>query len=147
MKKYIFIFLFVVLFACACGNTKVLECSITNPGTNMTAYANVKYTFKGDKLKSFHVKADFKDIEVENIDEYWDQVVEQFTGQNKPVKETGYVRKVSSDAKNHIFTITIDVDYDKITAESIKKYGVEDWANKSYEEIKEAVIDENTVCK
>ncbi len=131
-----------IFFLTGCGNEKVLECSMKNVGNNMNAYGNIKYTFKNDKIVSQHSVIEFKDITVPNLDQVWDTYVEQFTEQNKPADEVGYKRTVKSDNKNHTFTITLDVDYSKITSQVMNKYGInEEEASVSYDDMKRSMLD------
>ena len=147
--KILVISLFLIICVTGCGNdTKVLECTTKSEGTNMNAYANVKYTFKKDKLKKAEFEVEFKDITATELQANWSTLVEQFTSQNEPVEEKGYTRKVKNDDKNYIFTVIVSVDYDKISKETMDKYGIEDSSNKSYVEIKElALKEEDTTCK
>ena len=152
MKKYVFIVVFVcilgLLTGCGKNNTKTLVCTSTNQGNNMNAQAEAKYTFIDDKLKKFSAVVDFKDITVDNLDSVWDSFKAQFNEQNYPTEEAGYKRTTKADDKNHVFTVTIDVDYDKITKETIKKFDVDDsYVNKSYDEVKKLATQENFICK
>lgn len=143
MKKisFLVIALFVVFVVSGCGNsnTKVLTCSGVNPGNNMNAAGNVEYTFKNDKLSKAKIEATFKDITIDNLSSVWDSFKTQFTEQNKPVEEVGFKRMVKSDDKNYTFSVIIEIDYEKITKETMEKYSVEDFRSKTYEEIKTGV--------
>lgn len=153
MKKIMFLMVsfFLVFFISGCGksdNTKVLTCSGINPGTNMNAAGNIKYTFKNDKLSKAKIEVKFQDITVPNLSSTWDTYKTQFTEQNEPVEEIGFKRTVESDDKNYTFSVIIEIDYEKITKEVMEKYGVEDYTSKTYEEIKEEMIsDEIYSCK
>ena len=158
--KILLISLFIIIFISGCGNTdnkksntttsdtKVLKCTNVNDGTNMKAYSNVEYYFTDDKLKSSYIEVDFKDITVDNLSAVWDTFKKQFTEQNKPTNEDGFVREVKADDDNYIFTVTIKVDFDKITDEVMQKYSVKNYANYSYDKIlQEAIKDGKTTCK
>ncbi len=152
MKKisFLVIALFVVFVVSGCGNsnTKVLTCSGVNPGNNMNAAGNVEYTFKNDKLSKAKIEATFKDITIDNLSSVWDSFKTQFTEQNKPVEEVGFKRTVKSDDKNYTFSVILEIDYEKITKETMEKYGVEDYRSKTYEEIKkETTADGIFSCK
>lgn len=151
MKKFVFIFscLFVLVGISGCGSTKVLECtSGKTPGNNMSASGNVKYIFKNNKLSKAEFDVVFGDITIDNLSSYWDSFVAQFTEQNKPVSEPGFVRTVKSDDENYTFTVSIEIDYDKISQETMEKYDVDDIGSKTYNEIKElATSDRNMTCK
>ena len=152
MKKisFLVIALFVVFVVSGCGNsnTKVLTCSGVNPGNNMNAAGNVEYTFKNDKLSKAKIEATFKDITIDNLSSVWDSFKTQFTEQNKPVEEVGFKRTVKSDDKNYTFSVILEIDFEKITKETMEKYGVEDYRSKTYEEIKkETTADGIFSCK
>ena len=149
MKKicYVFTCLFVMFMVSGCGNTRVLTCTGKNLGNNMNAYADAKYYFKGDKLSNFEVEVVFKDITVSNLSSVWNSLKSQFTEQNKPVEEPGYKRSVKSDDKNYTFSVIIEVDYNKISKETMDKYGVEDYSSKTYDELREENALENLICK
>lgn len=151
MKKiiYLLISLFVVLAVSGCGkNTKVLTCSGITQGNNMNAASNVKYTFENDKLVNAKIDVTFQDITVNNLSSVWGTVKTQFTEQNQPVEETGYKRTVKADDKKYTFTVSLEIDYEKITKEIMDKYGVEDYTTKTYDEIKEEATKNNAMtCK
>ena len=152
MKKisFLIISLFIVFVVSGCGasNTKVLTCSGVNPGTNMNAASTVEFTFKNDKLTNASIEVAFKDITVDNLSEVWDAFKTQFTEQNQPVDEKGFKKTVKSDDKNYTFTVILEVDYEKISKETMEKYGVEDYSTKTYDEIKKQIIEEeNMSCK
>ena len=152
MKKFVFIFTFVCIlgFLTGCGNNKMktLVCTSTNRGNNMTAEAEARYTFEDDKLKKFSAVVDFKDITVDNLDSVWDSFKAQFNEQNYPTEEEGYKRTTKADDKNHVFTVTIDVNFDKINKETMQKFNVDDsYLNKSYDEVKKLATQENLTCK
>ena len=140
MKKISFLILslFVTFVVSGCGkdSTKVLTCTGVNPGNNMNAAGNVEYTFENDKLTKAKMDVVFKDITVDNLSSVWGTFKTQFTEQNQPVEETGYRRTVKADDKNYTFTISIEIDYEKITKEIMDRYDVEDYSSKTYDEIK-----------
>lgn len=152
MKKicFLIIALFIVLVAPGCGNskTKVLNCSGVNPGTNMNAASNVEYTFANDKLSKAKIEVIFKDIALNNLSSVWNTIKTQFTEQNKPVEAPGFKRTVKADDKNYTFSVIMEIDFGKISKETMEKYGVEDYSLKSYEELKKETISDGTFsCK
>lgn len=154
MKKMSFfiISLFVVFAVSGCGNsntnTKVLTCSVVTTGNNMNAAGNVEYTFENDKLSKAKIEVVFKDITVDNLSSVWDTFKTQFTEQNKPVEESGFKRTVKADDKNYTFSVIMEVDFEKISKETMEEYGIEDYRSKTYDEIKkEATSDGNMSCK
>lgn len=153
MKKIGVTILGVFLFICltGCGNTKVLECSKKIVGVDMNIYQNIKYTFENDKLVKKHLVAEFKDITADNIEQTWDTQVEKFTNQNQPVDVEGFKRIVKSDDKNHIFKVTIDIDYTKTTNQILENYNIStDGINEvTYDELKKSTLaDDYTIsCK
>lgn len=141
MKKTLLILigLFLVITVTGCGSEKTLTCTTNSKGTNMNAYGKWELVFKDDKLKNTKLTATFKDITITDIDKYWDSYKKQFTEQNKPVKETGYKRYVKSNDKKHEFSVIIEVDYNKISKDIMKKYSIEDYKNRSYKAIKKEI--------
>jgi len=152
MKKIYFsiIFLFVILVISGCGksDTKVLTCSGVSPGNNMNAASTVKYTFENDKLSKTKIEVTFKDITVDNLSSVWDTFKTQFTQQNEPVEEEGFIRTVKADDKNYTFSVIMEIDFEKISKETMTKYGIEDYSSKTYEEIKEEIVSDGVFsCK
>lgn len=154
MRKMSFfiISLFVVFAVSGCGksntNTKVLTCTGVTPGNNMNAASNVEYTFENDKLSKAKIEVVFKDITVDNLSYVWDTFKTQFTEQNTPVEEAGFKRTVKADDKNYTFSVIMEVDFEKISKETMEEYGVEDYSTKTYDEIKkETTSDETMTCK
>lgn len=147
--KILSLVLLMTLFITGCGSsTKKLTCTLTNPGTNMNAYSNVEYSFDKDgKLLKAKGVVDFKDITIDDLESRWESVVEQFTSQNEPVEEEGFKRSVSSDDKNFIFTVTIEIDYEKVSSETLMKYTSEDYSKMTYDEIKELSEADGATCK
>ena len=143
MKKlyYLIICLVITVIVSGCGksNTKVLTCSGVSPGNNMNASTNIEYTFKNDKLTKTKAEVKFQDITVNNLSSLWETFKTQFTDQNKPVEEKGFKRTVKSDDKNYTFSVILEVDYEKISADTMEKYEVEDYSEKTYDELKEEV--------
>lgn len=152
MKRgfFLIVFLFVIFFVsgCAKSNTKVLTCSGVNNGNDMKTAGSVVYTFSNDKLTKAKMNVEFKDITVNNLSSVWSTFKTQFNEQNKPVEELGFKRTVKADDKNYTFTVDIEIDFEKITDEVMKKYGVEDYRTKTYDEIKKATIADGVMsCK
>ena len=152
MKKLLLLIgaLFTVVIATGCGknNTRFLVCTGNKRGNNMSAQGEYRYTFKNDKLSTLIFVATFKDITVDDLDSVWDSFKAQFNEQNYPTEEAGYKRTTKADDKNHVFTVTIDVDYDKINKETMQKFNVdESYLNKSYDEVKKLATQENYTCK
>ena len=150
MKKTVILILLLILFTvsgCGTNKTKVLKCSNSSEGTNMNSSGDVVYTFKNDKVVKATVDITFKDITVNNISSVWDSFKTQFTEQNLPVEEPGFKRTVKSDDKNYTFTVTYEIDYTKISKETMEKYEIEDYSEKTYDELKKEALDEGYVCK
>ena len=151
MKKTLLILigLFLVVMVSGCSTEKTLTCTSKTKGTNMNAYGKWELVFKNDKLTNTKLTATFKDITVADVDKYWDSYKKQFTEQNKPVKETGYKRYVKSNDKKHEFSVIIEVDYNKISKDTMKKYSINDYKNKSYKKTKKEILDADSsmVCK
>lgn len=166
MKKMIYVVLaiFLVLVTCSCkkgNNNKVektnndtnvgvrmLVCSGMNEGNNMNAYSNIRYVFRNNKLSRATMNATFKDIEVDNIASVWDSMKAQFTEQNAPVEEAGYRRTVRADDKNYKFTVSINIDFDKITEDIKSKYEVTYNSDMTYDEVlKKTTEDGNITCR
>lgn len=148
--KILVLVLLIGLFITGCGSsTKKLTCTNMNKGNNMNAYSTAEYTFNEDGSSLLKAKGtvDFKDIEVDDLESRWDDIVEQFTSQNEPVEEEGLKRTVSRDDKNFIFTVTIEIDYSKVSKETLQKYTTEDFTNKTYDEIKELSESDGATCK
>ena len=149
MKKmnFLIVSLFVVFVITGCGknDTKVLTCSGVSPGNNMNAASNVEYTFENEKLTKAKIDVEFRDITVSNLSSVWDSFKTQFTEQNEPVEETGFKRTVSADDKNYTFTVSMEIDFEKITKETMDKYGIQDTTKKTYDEIKEETIADGTM--
>lgn len=147
--KILSLLFLVMLLVTGCGsNTKKLTCTMNSPGTNMNAASTVVYTFDEDgKLLTVKGDVDFKDIEIDDLESNWPNIVEQFVSQNEPVEEEGFKRTVSSDDNNYIFTVTIEIDYSKVSSETLMKYSSEDYSKKTYDEIKELSESEGATCK
>ena len=150
MKKKILIVLtlFVLLFTCSCkkdDNIKVLKCSAMTKGNNMNIYSDIEYKFVDNKLSRFIMDATFKDIEIQNLSSIWDSIKTQFTEQNAPVSEKGFKRTVKSDDKNYTFTVSLDVDFEKIPDEVKDKYEVTYDNNMTYEEVLKKTTEDGTV--
>lgn len=137
IKVLIFsLFVLFIMTGCGTNKNKILTCSGINPGTNMNADSKIKYTFENKKLTKANIEVIFKDITVDNLSSMWDNIKTQFTEQNKPVTELGYKREVKADDNNYTFSVIIEIDYNNISKEIMKKYGVEDYRSKTYEELK-----------
>ena len=139
--------LMVVLAGCKEKNA-TLTCSTSTKGNNMNAASDVTYTFVNDKLTKSKIEVVFKDITVDNLDLVWDAFKTRFTEQNKPVEVAGFKREVKADDTSHTFSVLIDIDYSKISKDTMKKYEIEDFKDKSYKEIKKiATENDGMTCK
>ena len=151
MKKIILIItiaIFLFVSGCEKNNTKILTCTGMNKGNNMNAYSKIKYIFRNDKLVGSNLEVVFKDITVDNIASIWETAKTQFTEQNKPTEEVGYKRTVKSDDKNYTFTVIIEIDFEKISKETMEKYEVQYTSDLTYNEVKEETISDGTfTCK
>ena len=150
MKKigFIIVSLFVIFMVSGCGSsTKVLKCSGITPGTNMNADSKVEYTFENDKLSKSKIVVDFKDITISNLPSVWENFKKQFTEQNSPAEADGFKRTVEADDENYIFSVIIEIDFNKITEETMEKYSIEDFRNKTYNEVKESTENEKITCE
>ena len=137
------LFFIIISFGCDNNKKRVLTCIGSNKGNNMNAYAIVKYNFEGEKLLSVDTDVTFKDITVDNLSAVWNEFKEQFNEQNFPVEESGYKRTTKADDKNYTFTVSINIDFEKISKETREKYGVDDVSNSTYEEIKNKILEDN----
>lgn len=150
MKKVsIFVVSLMLLILTGCSDkTEVLRCSGKTAGDNMNAASKVEYVFKNKKLSTSKIDVTFQDITVENLDTFWETFKTQFTEQNKPVEVEGYKRSVSADDENHTFTVTIEIDHNAISDETMKKYSIENYNDKTYDEIKKITLEEdNWTCE
>lgn len=151
MKKIVYLIVLMIMCititGCGKDNTKKLECSVFNEGTNMNAYGDLTYYFKDDKLISAEFKVSFKDITIDNLDSMWDYLVKQFDEQNPKVDEVGYKKYSTVDNKKHEYYVTAEIDFEKISKETIEKYGIDDAKGKSMEEIKKDFMDANPNSK
>ena len=151
MKKIslLLISVFAIFIVSGCSNnTKVLTCSGISPGNNMNAASVVEYTFKNDKLVNAKIDVTFQDITVSNLSSVWGSFKTQFTEQNPPTEENGYKRSVKANDKDYTFTVSLEIDYEKISKTTMEKYGVEDYRDKTYDEIKEEIASDDTMtCK
>ncbi len=137
-KSLIISILLIVILITGCGksNEKKLECTMFSQGTNMNVYGTVKYIFKDDIVQTGKVEAVFKDITLDNLENVWGTIKQQFSEQNSPVDVSGYKRSNKSDDKNYTFTVNLEIDYTKISENTINEYGLEDLRGKSYDEVK-----------
>ena len=114
----------------------------------MNAAGNIQYTFENDKVSKAKMEVIFKDINVDNLSSVWDTFKTQFTEQNKPVEEKGFKRTVKADDKNYTFSVIMEIDFGKVSKETMEKYGIEDYSSKTYDEIKKETIADGTFsCK
>lgn len=151
MKKIcsiaIVLVMLIVLAGCK-SKTQELTCTSTTKGNNMNADTSVTYTFEDDKLSKADLEVVFKDISVANLDTVWESFKTQFTNQNKPVEIDGFKRTVKADDEKHTFSISMEIDYSKISKDTMKKYQIDDFKNKSYNEVKKMAVEtDKMTCK
>ena len=151
MKKITYILIVFIMLITLSGckdKVETLTCTADTKGNNMNAASSVTYTFKNDKVSTAKIEAVFKDITVDNLDKLWPTFKNQFESQNMPVEEEGFKRTVKADDEKYTFTVLIDIDYNKISDETKKKYEVEDFKAKSLKDIKKiATEDDGMTCK
>ena len=54
---------------------------------------------------------------------------------------------MKSDRFNYKFTVILDIDYTKVSKETLSKYNVEDIVGKSYDAVEEILKDNDIVCE
>lgn len=150
MKKLgvVFTAILMVIFVSGCTKTTKLTCEGVYPGTNMEAATKAVYYFEDNKLVKSNIDVTFQNITVDGLESVWESFKTQFTEQNEPTEVDGYKREVSYNDKKYTFTVSIDLDYAKLTDEVREEYGVADYQGKTLEEIKELVTaDDVMTCK
>lgn len=126
--------LMVVLVGCKEKN-ETLTCTKNINDEDMTITNTFKYNFTNNKVSNLKVEMVFKDFDSDNIERLWPAFKSQFENE-MPVEVDGFKRSIKSDDQNYILTIFIDIDYSKISKDTMKKYEIEDIKGKSYKEIK-----------
>ena len=126
--------LVVVLVGCKEKN-ETLTCTKNINDEDMTMTNTFKYNFTNNKVSNLKVEMVFKDFASDNIERLWPAFKSQFENE-MPVEVDGFKRSIKSDDQNYILTIFIDIDYSKISKDTMKKYEIEDIKGKSYKKIK-----------
>lgn len=138
--------LMVVLAGCKEKN-ETLTCTKNINDEDMTITNTFKYNFTNNKVSNLKVEMVFKDFDSDNIERLWPTFKSQFENE-MPVEVDGFKRSIKSDDQNYILTIFIDIDYSKISKDTMKKYEIEDFKDKSYKEIKKiATENDEMTCK
>ena len=138
--------LVVVLVGCKEKN-ETLTCTKNINDEDMTITNTFKYNFTNNKVSNLKVEMVFKDFASDNIERLWPTFKSQFENE-MPVEVDGFKRSIKSDDQNYILTIFIDIDYSKISKDTMKKYEIEDIKGKSYKEIKKIATEtDGMTCK
>lgn len=126
-KKNLFLvgvlFLFVFLLTGCGASEKTLVCTKVQEQSGLEIGQEISMTFKKDKVDSINMKVDSKAVD-DKIKENWKVFASAMDEQYKDNKLEGLSLKTTNDEKNYNYRVTMDIDLNKVTKESLSKYNL-----------------------
>lgn len=131
------------LLTSGCGNTKVLECSMSEENDGMEMSQVVKATYKKDALSK--VDMTMKVTVDEEYAEYMDLFTTSLTSEFKNLEDKKGVT-LNSETKDNTLTFNLVADLDKMDNDAKEELDMEEDAG-TYEEAKKYFEEEGYTCK
>lgn len=147
MKKKLMLCIPVValgLLTSGCGNTKVLECTMTDDSTDgMEMLETIKATYKKDALTN--VTMNMKITVDEELEEYMDELSDSLTSEFSSLEDKEGV-KVTAETDENVLDFNIEADLTKMDDEAKEELDMDD-ETETYEEAKKYFEEEGYTCK
>lgn len=128
MKKFklLLVVVMVAILTTGCGSTKKLSCSMDQSMMGINMGLNVSFKFKNEKVSNLTMKITMK-AENDAIKEGWSDAVASLNEQYKDESAEGVKLSTKNDDKNYTYTVTLDVDLNKASKESLEKYDLDEF--------------------
>ena len=138
-----------VLLITGCGNSeKTLTCTSSEEDSGLKMSQEVTMTFKDDKISNVKMSIDNEATDDTIIDN-WDMFVSMLETQFEKTDEDGVKLSTDNDTANHIYNVSLEVDLEKASDDSLSKYDLDGIAdeNATYEDTKKELEDSGYTCK
>lgn len=148
-KKLIFLGLVSLLILTGCGTKEeTLTCTNNQTQNGVSVDQNITMTFKNSKINLVKMVVDSK-AKDDNLKENWSVFVSAMDKQYKDKKEEGITLKVNNDEKNYSYKISLDIDLEKVSNDSLKEYNLTSItkSNESLKEVQKSAEKEGFKCK
>jgi len=132
------------LLTSGCGNTKVLECTMTDDSSNgMEMTQTVKATYKKDSLTKMDMT--MKVTVDEEYEDYMDMLEASLTSEFENLEGKKGI-KIDTNTKNNVLTFSLVADIDKMDEETKEELNMVE-GTETYEEAKEGLEADGYTCK
>ena len=131
------------LLTSGCGNTKVLECTMSEDNDGMEMSQVVKATYKKDALNKVDMTMTVT-VDEEYAD-YMDLLTSSLTSEFTELEDQQGVT-MNTETKDNTLTFSLVADLDKMDAEAKEELDMEEDAG-TYEEAKAYFEEEGYTCK
>ncbi len=132
-----------------CGNKEqTLVCTDSQSASGVKVNQEVSMTFKNDKVKIINMTVDSKATS-DTIKDNWDTFASTMSSQYKDKKTDGITLKTTNDKKNYSYKVSIDIDLDKASKESLSEYNLSSItkSKEGLEDVKKSAENDGYTCK
>lgn len=146
--KLLFLGLFVILAVSGCSSKKTLTCTNSLENNGIETKQKIVMKFKGNKINYVKMTVDNKAMS-DVIKKNWEVFSSSIDKQYSKKDAAGIKLITSNDKENYIYNITLEVDLEKASNDSLKEYNLDDIADKdsSIDEIQKSAKKDGYTCK
>lgn len=137
-----------VLLITGCGGEKTLTCTSSEEDSGLKMSQEITMTFKDDKISYVKMSIDNEATDDSIIDN-WDMFVSMLDTQFEDSNEEGVKLSTNNDNNEHIYNVSLEIDLEKASNDTLTKYGLDDIADETatYEDTKKDAEDSGFTCK
>lgn len=146
--KLLFLGLFVMLLITGCSNDKTLTCTSSSEDSGIEVKQEIVMKFKGNKINYIKMSVDNKATS-DVIKSNWDVFASTMDSQYIPKETNGVKLTTSNDKENYQYNITLEVNLEKASNDSLKEYNLDGIADEdsSIDEVKKSAEKDGYKCK
>jgi len=135
-------------FLTGCGSEKTLVCTTNQSGNGISVDQEITVNFKSKKVDSIKMVVDSKATD-DTIKQNWSIFQTEMDKQYKNKESDGVTLKVENDDKKYTYKVSLDVDLNKATKDSLSEYGLSDITSskENVEDVKKAAEDQGYKCE
>ena len=146
--KLLFIGVFVVLLVTGCNTEKTLTCTNSIEDSGIKMEQEIVMKFKNNKINYVKMIVNSKATS-DVIKSNWDVFASTMDSQYIPKETNGVKLTTSNDKENYQYNITLEVNLEKASNDSLKEYNLDGIADEdsSIDEVKKSAEKDGYKCK
>lgn len=146
--KLLFLGLFVMLLITGCSNDKTLTCTSSSEDSGIEVKQEIVMKFKGNKINYIKMSVDNKATS-DVIKNNWDIFSSSMDNQYSKRDSDGIKLITNNNKDDYKYNITLEVDLEKASNDSLKKYNLDGIADEdsSIDEVQKSAEKDSYKCK